>query len=207
MMGDKNRRFAQDAPVPKPRERRQEQTMMGNKDWRFFGALGTIRFHNYNKGGRSKILWRQGLAISLKTPAAPSGSQVTRWEAGGDSDGRQGLAIPQDPRQHHPAHKLQDRGEQEIMIGDVERRTGDLSGNPAPSGSPATRRETRRDYDGRQGLPMEPGPAPSASPATKRRQEEIMMGDKDWLFLGTARKRLAILPGPPSYKKGCSRRL
>ena len=60
---------------------------------------------------------KQGLTIS-RDPAPLSGSQVTRSETRGDYDGRQELAIFRDPRHHHPAPKLQEGRQEEIMMGD-----------------------------------------------------------------------------------------
>ena len=91
--------------------------------------------------------------------------------------------FPQNLRQHHPVRKLQEERQQEIMMGDKDWR---FSRTPAtPSGFQATRKETRRDCDGRPGLaisldtrdPRHYHPVPKLQ---EGRQGEIMMGDKAW---------------------------
>ena len=175
MMGDKNQRFPRNTgrtirfPSCKKGTRkdydvrqgpeisgtpaRPSETMVGDKDWRFPGPS-----------------------------AAPCGSPApARKEATKDCDTRQGLAISRDPRQHHLVPRLQEGRQEESMMRDRDCRCaeqrpeeiswetwiGDLPGLPAaPSGSYATRRETRGDYDGSQGLAISGG-HPAAQPGTQ----------------------------------------
>ena len=117
---------------------------MGDKGWRFPRTLGTtIQLHYHET--------RAGDFVG--PPAPPSGSQATRREPRGDSDGRQDWRYP---RRHHPVPKLQDEREEKIMMEDWR--------------FPQTPRE---------------------------RQEEILMGDKDWRFPWTTGTTIRF----PSYNK------
>ena len=138
-----------------------------------------------------------------RPPAPPSGSIAARRETRGDYDGRQDLAISRDPWHHHPVPKLQEEARQEEII--METRTCEFPRAPAPpSGSQATRMETRGDYDGRQEeMPISRHhrhhhPAPKLQ---ERKQDQIMMGDKTWQFPGTPGTTIR-LPRNTSYKNG-----
>ena len=107
-----------------------------------------------------------------------------------------------------------------------ETGTGHVRGPLAPSGSQATKRETRGNYRWRQGLAISgtpqqhhpvvklqkarqeeiimgvkawPFPGPLAGPSASQatRQEEIMMGDQDWRFPETPGSTIRCLKKNP----------
>ena len=127
----------------------RQKIMVGNKNWRFPGNPdSTIRFPNYRKKHKRKfrrktrtgdfLAWETRTRQDHPVPkhgratrrdcdcrtadnfpealAAASGSQAARR----DSDKRQGLAIPRGSRQHHPALKLRERKQEEIVMGDKD---------------------------------------------------------------------------------------
>ena len=200
--------------------------MLGDKDWRFPGPLGpasaVLKLQEGRRRRQEVVMiprptaplsssqstrrearrdydWRQELAIywDPRHHCAPSGSETIRSQTRAGYDGRQGLAISRHPRrQHHwdhPAPKLREGRQEEILMGDKDWR---FPGTPGTtSSSKATRRETRGYPDGRQGLAISHDPRHYHSVPKLRdgRQEEIMMGDKH--------SRL------PIYKKGDTTRL
>ena len=128
-------------------------------------------------------------------PTPPSSSQAARIMTRGDDDGRQNLAISRDPWHHHPALKLQEGKQEQIIMGD---KTWPFPGPSAPpSGSQAATRETRRDNDGKQELtssrePRHHHPVPKLQ---EERQKEIMTGENLRVF-GTPRHHHPV-PKPP----------
>ena len=137
-------------PVPKLQEGRQEEVMVGDKDWRLSGIPGTtIRFPS-KKGDRRRYMI-------------------------GDKDWRLPHLVP----------RLQGGRQEQVLMGDKNWR---FPGTPAPPpSSQATRRKTRGGYDWRQGLAISrdhgrQGPVPKLQ---EERQEEVMLGDRDWRFPGT----------------------
>ena len=80
-------------------------------------------------------------------------------EACGDCDGRQGLVIPMGPLPARSGSQDTTEKQHKIMMGDKDWL---FSRSPAtPSGSQATRRETRGDCDRRQGFAVSRGPVGS----------------------------------------------
>ena len=103
--------------------------------------------------------------------------QVTRRETRADYDGRQDLAISQDPRHHHPAPKLQEGRQEQIVTGQ----------------DPAISLDPRHHH-----------PAPKLHKLQKGRQEEIVMGDKTWRFPLTPGTTIR-LPSYTNYKRETGR--
>ena len=140
--------------------------------------------------------------------AAPSGSQVTRSEARGEHDGRQGLAVFRDfgssirrrearrdcdgrqglalfwTRQHHPVPKLKECRQENIVMRQGSDDFPDSRQHPA-----SKLQEGRQDHH----------PVPKLQ---EGKQEEIMMGGKDWQFSWDAGSTTHC----PSYKKADKRR-
>ena len=127
------------------------------------------------------------------------------------------------PRQHHPALKIREERQEEMMMGDSGLR---FPGTLAPSSaSQTTRRETRGDYGVPQHHPVPTlrdkrqeeimtGNKGSRFPGVPRqynqvrklqeeRQEEIMIGDEDLRFPGALGSTIRF----PNYKKRHKRRL
>ena len=108
---------------------------------------------------------KQRLAIFARLPAAQSGSHATRRETREHSDGRQELAISQDPRHHHPVPKQQKGRQEEIYAGSARRE-----------------KEARGCYDWKQGLTISRDPRHHypVRELQEGRQADIMMGHKDF---------------------------
>ena len=101
-----------------------------------------------------------------------------------------------DPLQHHPVNKLQEGRQEDIAMGDRHRRLARMPGSTIRfSWAPELRQRIQEEIIMGDWDWQFPGTAGSVSRFEKQqesRQEEIMMGDKDRRFPGTPGRRKGL---------------